>query len=415
MELKKSERLKSVNYAIRGPVCDAAYKLEKAGEKILKLNIGNPAEFAFDTSDVIKNAIVKHINEAQAYSHSQGLLEARGAVKKYNAAKGIKGITEDDIFIGNGASELITMALQALINPGDEVLIPTPDYPLWTASVNLASGSPVHYICDEKSGWNPDIADLRKKVTKRTKAVVIINPNNPTGSVYKKEVIEEIIEICRQNKLVLFSDEIYDRIVYDNKTHISPAALADDILVINFNGLSKVFRACGFRLGWMVLNGDKKRASDFVDGLKVLSSMRLCSNVLAQVALKAAIDHDDSIKALVAPGGRLREQRDLAWKLLNDIPGVSCVKAEGSLYMFPKVDINKFGIKDDVKFILDVLNAKKILFVEGTGFNWINPDHFRIVFLPKVKELEYAITQLGDFLANYKQVGLQLSHVSMSA
>ena len=403
MELKKSERLSSVNYAIRGPVYDAAYKLEKSGQKILKLNIGNPAEFGFDTSDVIRTAIAQHIKEAQGYCHSQGLSEAREAVKKYNAAKGIKGITEEDIFLGNGASELITMSLQALINPGDEVLVPAPDYPLWTASVNLASGNPVHYICDEKSGWNPDIADLRKKVTKKTKAVVIINPNNPTGSVYKKEIIEEIIEICRQNNLVLFSDEIYDRIVYDGKTHISPAALADDILVINFNGLSKVFRACGFRLGWMVLNGNKKGASDFIDGLKVLSSMRLCSNVLAQVALKAAVESDDSIKALVEPGGRLREQRDAAWKLLNDIPGVSCVKAEGALYMFPKVDAGKFGIKDDVKFILDVLSAKKILFVQGTGFNWKSPDHFRIVFLPEVAQLEYAIAALKDFLATYKQ------------
>jgi alanine-synthesizing transaminase len=403
MELKKSERLKSVNYAIRGPVYDAAYKLEKAGQKILKMNIGNPAEFAFDTSDVIKDAIKQHINKAQAYCHSQGLIEAREAVKKYNTDKGIKGTTEDDIYIGNGASELITMSLQTLINPGDEVLLPAPDYPLWTASVNLASGNPVHYICDEKSGWNPDINDLKKKVTKKTKALVIINPNNPTGSVYKKEVIEEIIEVCRQNNLVLFSDEIYDRIVYDGKTHVSPAALADDILVINFNGLSKVFRACGFRLGWMVLNGNKKGISDFVDGLKVLSSMRLCSNVLAQVALKAAIESDNSIKALVEPGGRLRQQRDIAWQLLNDIPGVSCVKAEGALYMFPKVDINKFGIKNDVKFILDVLNEKKILFVEGTGFNWKNPDHFRIVFLPEVKDLEYAVGALKDFLAGYKQ------------
>jgi len=403
MELKKSERLKSVNYAIRGPVYNAAYELEKAGQKILKLNIGNPAQFGIDTSDVIKNAIIKHINEAQGYCHSQGLIEAREAIKRYNTAKGIKEVSEDDIYIGNGASELITMSLQVLINPGDEVLVPAPDYPLWTASVNLASGNPVHYICDEKAGWNPDINDLRKKVTKKTKALVLINPNNPTGSVYKKEIIEEIIEICRQNNLVLFSDEIYDRVVYDNKEHISPAALADDILIINFNGLSKVFRACGFRLGWMILNGNKRGASDFIDGLKVLSSMRLCSNVLAQVGLKAAIDLDDSIKALVEPGGRLREQRDMAWKLLNDIPGVSCVKAEGALYMFPKIDVNKFGIKNDVKFILDLLNDKKVLFVEGTGFNWKEPDHFRIVFLPGVKDLEYAITQLKDFLAVYKQ------------
>ena len=403
MELKKSERLKSVNYAIRGPVYNAAYELEKAGQKILKMNIGNPAVFGIDTSEVIKNAIVKHINEAQAYCHSQGLLEARVAVNKYNTAKGIKEVSVEDIFIGNGASELITMTLQVLLNPGDEVLIPAPDYPLWTASVNLASGNPVHYICDEQSGWNPDINDLRKKVTSKTKAVVLINPNNPTGSVYKKEVVEEIIEVCRQNDLVLFSDEIYDRVVYDDKTHISPAALADDILIINFNGLSKVFRACGFRLGWMILNGNKKGASDFIDGLKVLSSMRLCSNVLAQVGLKAAIELDDSIKTLVAPGGRLREQRDIAWKLLNDIPGISCVKAEGALYMFPKIDVNKFGIKNDVKFILDFLNDKKVLFVEGTGFNWKEPDHFRIVFLPGVKDLEYAITQLKDFLAVYKQ------------
>ncbi|MCL2705291.1 MAG: pyridoxal phosphate-dependent aminotransferase [Spirochaetaceae bacterium] len=403
MEVKKSERLKSVNYAIRGPVYNAAYELEKAGQKILKLNIGNPAQFGFDTDDIIKNAIIKHINAAQGYCHSQGLIEAREAVKKYNTAKGIKEVSEEDIFIGNGASELITMSLQALINPGDEVLVPAPDYPLWTASVNLASGNAIHYICDEQSGWNPDINDLRKKVTKKTKAVVIINPNNPTGSVYTKETIKEIIEICRQNNLVLFSDEIYDRVVYDGKTHISPAALADDILVINFNGLSKVFRACGFRLGWMILNGNKKGASDFIDGLKVLSTMRLCSNVLSQVALKAAIESDNSIKALVEPGGRLREQRDAAWKLLNDIPGVSCVKAEGALYMFPKIDSNKYGIKNDVKFILDLLNDKKVLFVEGTGFNWKEPNHFRIVFLPEVKDLQYAISQLKDFLVVYKQ------------
>ncbi|MCL2481690.1 MAG: pyridoxal phosphate-dependent aminotransferase [Spirochaetaceae bacterium] len=403
MEVKKSERLKSVNYAIRGPVYNAAYELEKAGQKILKLNIGNPAQFGFDTDDIIKNAIIKHINAAQGYCHSQGLIEAREAVKKYNTSKGIKEVSEEDIFIGNGASELITMSLQALINPGDEVLVPAPDYPLWTASVNLASGNAVHYICDEKSGWNPDINDLRKKVTKKTKAVVIINPNNPTGSVYTKETIEEIIDICRQNNLVLFSDEIYDRVVYDGRTHISPAALADDILVINFNGLSKVFRACGFRLGWMILNGNKKGAEDFIDGLKVLSTMRLCSNVLSQVALKVAIESDNSIKTLVEPGGRLREQRDAAWKLLNDIPGVSCVKAEGALYMFPKIDSNKYGIKNDVKFILDLLNDKKVLFVEGTGFNWKEPNHFRIVFLPEVKDLQYAISQLKDFLAVYRQ------------
>jgi alanine-synthesizing transaminase len=328
---------------------------------------------------------------------------AREAVRKYTISKGIEGVTINDIYIGNGASELITMAMQALLNPDDEVLIPSPDYPLWTASVNIASGKPVHYICDEKSGWNPDIADIKKKITSKTRAIVIINPNNPTGSVYEKDVIEAIIKICKENNLILFSDEIYDRIVYDGKKHISPASLDNEIVHIHFNGFSKVFRACGFRLGWMVISGNKSGISDFLDGLAVISSMRLCSNVLAQVALKTAIEKDNSIKDLVAPGGRLFEQRNTAWLLLNSIPGVSCEKAFGALYMFPKVDVKKFGIKNDEKFILDILNNKKVLFVEGTVFNWKEPDHFRIVFLPEVKELEYAITALRDFLATYVQ------------
>lgn len=403
MKIEKSKRLQNVSYAIRGTVNDAADRLERQGEKILKLNIGNPAAFGFETSSVICDEIALRLKNAQGYCNSQGLWEAREAIKNYVISRGVNNVTEDDIYLGNGASELITMTLQALLNSDDEVLIPAPDYPLWTASVNFASGKAVHYICDEASEWNPDVEDMRRKITSKTKAIVLINPNNPTGSVYSRDTIEKIIALCAEHSLILLSDEIYDRIVYDGKTHISAASISDDIFHITFNGFSKVFMACGFRLGWMVICGNKKGAEDFMDGIKVLSSMRLCSNVIAQTALKVALEKDNNIKAMVEPGGRLYEQREAAWKLLNDIPGISCVKPSGSLYMFPKIDAAKFGIKNDEKFILDLLNKKKILFVQGTGFNWPAPDHFRVVFLPTVTDIEYAMGSLKDFLSSYQQ------------
>jgi len=396
-------RMDNVRYAIRGPLLDAAQKLEKEGRKIYKLNIGNTGPFDFDIDPRIKQYIIDNFTMAGGYSDSKGLLKSRLAIKAYHEKNGIKNISEDDIYIGNGVSELIMVVMQALLNPGDEVLIPAPDYPLWTAAVNLCEGNAVHYMCDEESDWNPDLADMEKKITSRTKAIVMINPNNPTGSVYSKEMVQGIVDIARRHGLIIFSDEIYDRILYDGDTVYSPAALADDILVFTFNGLSKVHRSCGLRAGWMVITGDKERYSGYLDGIKTLTSMRLCSNVPAQLAIIPALEYDDSINELLAENGRLRMQRDIIHQMLNDIPGVSCRKARGSLYVFPKFDIRKFNITDDNKFMLDFLNTKNVLMVSGTGFNWPAPDHCRIVLLPHVDDLREAMVRLKDFLKDYRQ------------
>lgn len=402
-QVNQAVRMNNVHYAIRGPLLDAAQKLEKEGRKIYKLNIGNTGAFNFDIDPRIQEYVIQNFAKAGGYSDSSGIAEARLAIKAYHEKRGIKNITIDDIYIGNGVSELIAVVMQALLNPGDEVLLPAPDYPLWTASVNLCEGKAVHYICDEESDWNPDLKDLESKITPKTKAIVLINPNNPTGSVYSKEIIQGVVKIAQKYGLIIFSDEIYDRILYDGDIHYSPAAMADDILVFTFNGLSKVHRACGIRAGWMVISGNKERYRGYLDGIKTLTSMRLCSNVPAQYAIKPALEKDDSIFALTAEGGRLREQRDIIHQMLNDIPGVSCKKARGSLYVFPKFDVEKFNIKDDNRFVLDFLNAKNVLMVSGTGFNWPKPDHCRIVLLPPKDDLEEAMVRLKDFLATYKQ------------
>ena len=402
-QVNQAVRMNNVHYAIRGPLLDAAQKLEKEGRKIYKLNIGNTGAFNFDIDPRIQEYVIQNFGKAGGYSDSSGIAEARLAIKAYHEKRGIKNITIDDIYIGNGVSELIAVVMQALLNPGDEVLLPAPDYPLWTASVNLCEGKAVHYICDEESDWNPDLKDMESKITSRTKAIVLINPNNPTGSVYSKEIIQGVVKIAQKYGLIIFSDEIYDRILYDGDIHYSPAAMADDILVFTFNGLSKVHRACGIRAGWMVISGNKERYRGYLDGIKTLTSMRLCSNVPAQYAIKPALEKDDSIFALTAEGGRLREQRDIIHQMLNDIPGVSCKKARGSLYVFPKFDVEKFNIKDDNRFVLDFLNAKNVLMVSGTGFNWPKPDHCRIVLLPPKDDLEEAMVRLKDFLATYKQ------------
>ena len=402
-QVNQAVRMNNVHYAIRGPLLDAAQKLEKEGRKIYKLNIGNTGAFNFDIDPRIQEYVIQNFGKAGGYSDSSGIAEARLAIKAYHEKRGIKNISIDDIYIGNGVSELIAVVMQALLNPGDEVLLPAPDYPLWTASVNLCEGKAVHYICDEDSDWNPDLKDMESKITPKTKAIVLINPNNPTGSVYSKDIIQGVVKLAQKYGLIIFSDEIYDRILYDGDIHYSPAAMADDILVFTFNGLSKVHRACGIRAGWMVISGNKERYRGYLDGIKTLTSMRLCSNVPAQYAIIPALEKDDSIFALTAEGGRLREQRDIIHEMLNDIPGVSCKKARGSLYVFPKFDIEKFNIKDDNKFVLDFLNAKNVLMVSGTGFNWPKPDHCRIVLLPPKDDLQEAMVRLKDFLATYKQ------------
>lgn len=402
-QVRQALRLSNVEYAIRGPVLDAAQKLEKEGRKIFKLNIGNTGAFQFDIDPRIREYVMENLGRAGGYCDSNGLLEAREAIRDYYERKNFPKIDLDNIFIGNGVSELITLTTQALINPGDELLVPSPDYPLWTAAVNLSEGRAVHYICDEESNWNPDLKDIESKITYRTKGIVLINPNNPTGSIYPREIIEGIVDIARRYGLVIFSDEIYDRIIYDGDTHYSPACFSQDILTITFNGLSKAHRSCGLRAGWMVLTGNNRVAEDYKIGLKTLTSMRLCSNVPAQLAIKPALELDDSIFALTAENGRLRKQRDLCHEMLNAIPGVSCRKAAASLYVFPKFDTVKFNIKNDEKFVLDFLESKNVLLVPGSGFNWKYPDHCRIVFLPSEEDLRESLTRLGEFLGTYRQ------------
>jgi alanine-synthesizing transaminase len=401
----KSHKLDNVLYDIRGPVLREAQRLEAEGYKILKLHTGNPAPFGLFAPDEIVHDVVVNLQNSQGYcDDSRGLFAARKAVMQYCQQKGIPNVTTDDIFIGNGVSELITMSMQALLNTGNEVLIPTPDYPLWTASVNLSGGKAVHYLCDEQSDWIPDIKDIERKITPRTKGIVVINPNNPTGAVYPLAVLEKIVEIAAKHGLILFADEIYDKILYDGAEHTSLAALApDDLFCVTFNGLSKSYRAAGFRTGWMILSGNKGIAKDYIEGITMLSSMRLCANVPTQYAVQTALGGYQSINDLIRPGGRLYEQRKVVHEKLLEIPGISCVKPMGALYAFPRIDAKKFNIANDRTFIYDLLVAERILVVQGTGFNWAKPDHFRIVFLPTVDVLAEAINKLGRFLASYRQ------------
>ncbi|HEY9391173.1 MAG TPA: pyridoxal phosphate-dependent aminotransferase [Mycobacteriales bacterium] len=402
MEIGQSDKLADVCYDIRGPVLKEAQRLEREGRRILKLHIGNPAPFGFEAPEELLRDVIRNLPTAQGYSDSKGLLSARQAVADHHTSRGVAGVGVEDVYLGNGVSELIVMALQALLNNGDEVLVPAPDYPLWTAAVSLSGGHAVHYRCDEAIGWQPDLDDLAGRITRRTRAIVVINPNNPTGAVYSTPVLEGIAELARRHNLILFSDEIYDRILYDDAVHTPTAALAPDVLCVTFNGLSKAYRVAGFRSGWMVLSGPRQHAAGYIEGLDILSNMRLCANVPAQHAIQAALGGRQSIRDLVLPGGRLLEQRNRAWQMLVDIPGVSCVKPRGALYLFPRLDPEVHPIKDDQRFVLDLLRAKHILVVQGTGFNWPHPDHFRIVTLPRVEDLTEAIGRIGEFLAEYR-------------
>ncbi len=401
--IRKSAKLSDVCYDIRGPVMVRAKQMEEEGHRILKLNIGNLASFGFDAPDEVRQDVIVNLPNASGYSDSKGLFAARKAIMHYSQEKGISGVTLDDIFIGNGVSELIVMVMQGLLNDGDEVLVPAPDYPLWTASVSLASGKPRHYLCDEGAGWLPDLDDIRSKITPNTRALVVINPNNPTGALYPVELLRELVEIARQNELIVFADEIYDKTLFDGEKHISIASLADDVLFVTFNGLSKNYRACGYRSGWMIVSGDKRHAQDYIEGLNILASMRLCANVPGQYAIQTALGGYQSINDLVAPGGRLCRQRDLAHALITQIPGVSCFKPKAALYLFPRLDLKMYPIKDDQQFILELLEQEKVLVVQGTGFNWPNPDHLRIVFLPNSDDLTEAIGRIARFFDGYRK------------
>ncbi|HOA03796.1 MAG TPA: pyridoxal phosphate-dependent aminotransferase [Dermatophilaceae bacterium] len=402
-ELTQSQKLADVCYDIRGPVLEEAKRLEDEGHRILKLNIGNPAPFGFEAPDEILVDMIAQLPLAQGYSDSKGIIGARRAVTQYYRLKGVEGVSTEDVYLGNGVSELIVMAMQAMLDNGDEVLIPAPDYPLWTAATALAGGTPVHYLCDESEGWIPDLADMAAKITPRTKAIVVINPNNPTGAVYPDHVLRGIIALAREHELVLMADEIYDKILYDDATHTALASLAPDVFCLNFNGLSKAYRVAGFRSGWLALSGPKHHARSFIQGLNILANMRLCANVPAQHAIATALGGYQSITELILPGGRLLAQRNLAWELINSIPGVTCTKPGGALYLFPRLDPEVHEIHDDERFALDLVRQAKILVVQGTGFNWPRPDHFRIVTLPHVQELEEAIGRIGNFLASYRQ------------
>ncbi|MFE5583652.1 pyridoxal phosphate-dependent aminotransferase [Kitasatospora sp. NPDC056531] len=403
MQVIQSTKLANVCYDIRGPVLDEAMRLEEQGHRILKLNTGNPATFGFEAPPEILQDILRNLSNAHGYGDSKGLLSARRAVVMHYEDRGLHGLSVDDVFLGNGVSELIQLAMTALLDDGDEVLVPAPDYPLWTASVSLAGGTAVHYRCDEQAEWYPDLADIEAKVTDRTRAIVVINPNNPTGAVYPREVLEGIVEIARRHQLVVYADEIYDKILYDDAEHVPLATLAPDLFCVTFNGLSKAYRVAGFRSGWMVLSGDRNRAHSYVEGLTVLASMRLCANMPAQHAVAAALGGRQSIRDLVLPGGRLLASRDAAYELLNQIPGVSCVKPKGALYAFPRLDPKVYKIKDDAQMVLDLLRSQRILLVQGTGFNWPEPDHFRLVTLPRAEEITDAVTRIGDFLSGYTQ------------
>ncbi|MEI3245679.1 MAG: aminotransferase class I/II-fold pyridoxal phosphate-dependent enzyme [Lachnospiraceae bacterium] len=399
----KSTKLDNVLYDVRGPVVDEAARMEEAGMKILKLNIGNPAPFGFRTPDEVISDMRQQLTECEGYSDSRGLFSARKAIMQYAQVKRLPNVQMSDIYTGNGVSELITLSMQALLDHGDEILIPAPDYPLWTASATLAGGTVVHYICDEQAMWYPDIEDIRRKITDRTKAIVLINPNNPTGALYPKEVLEQIVEIAREHQLIIFSDEIYDRLVMDGLEHTSIASLAPDLFCVTFSGLSKSHMIAGFRVGWMILSGNKAVAKDYMEGINMLSNMRLCSNVPAQSVIQTALGGYQSVKEYLVPGGRIYDQREYIYKTLNDIPGISCVKPQAAFYAFPKLDVKKFNITNDEKFALDLLKEKKLLIVNGTGFNWQAPDHFRVVYLPRIENLKHAMHDLRDFLGHYIQ------------
>ncbi|MDL2230144.1 pyridoxal phosphate-dependent aminotransferase [Treponema sp. OttesenSCG-928-L16] len=399
----KSAKLDNVCYDIRGPVLKEAKRLESEGFRVLKLNIGNPAAFGFTAPDEIVHDIIVNLPDAQGYCDSQGLFSARKAIMQDFQSKGVMDVGVDDIYVGNGVSELIMLSMQGLLDAGDEVLIPMPDYPLWTAAVTLAGGKAVHYLCDEDSAWNPDLEDIKAKLSGRTKAIVVINPNNPTGAVYERDVLAGIAAVAAEHELIVFADEIYDRIVYDGAVHIPMASIDPEILTVTFNGMSKAYRAAGFRAGWMALSGNKKIAKGYVEGLEMLSNMRLCANVPAQFGIQTALGGYQSINDLVLPGGRLKEQRDTAVSLVNQIPGLSVVNPRGALYCFPKVDIKRFNITDDEKFMMDLLQDQRMLLVQGTGFNWKEPDHFRIVFLPDKEAIADAMDRLRRFLENYRQ------------
>ena len=401
--VRKSAKLADVCYDIRGPVLARAKQMEDEGHRVVKLNIGNLAPFGFEAPEEIVVDVIHNLRDASGYTDSKGLFSARKAVMHYTQHKNIAGVGIEDIYLGNGASELIVMAMQALLNNGDEVLVPAPDYPLWTAAVSLGGGYPRHYLCDEQAGWLPDLADIRRKIGPSTRAIVIINPNNPTGALYPEHFLREVVEIARQNQLIVFADEIYDKMLYDGASHTSIASLADDVLFVTMNGLSKNYRACGYRAGWMVVSGEKRHARDYIEGLNMLASMRLCSNVPGQWAIQTALGGYQSINELIAPDGRLTRQRDLAWQLISDLPGVSCVKPQATLYLFPRLDPKVYPIEDDQQFVLELLETERVLMVQGTGFNWVQPDHFRLVFLPHEDDLRDAIGRIARFLEQYRK------------
>lgn len=401
-QLKKSAKLANVLYDIRGPIMDAAKQMEEDGQKIIKLNIGNLAVFGFDAPEEIQQDMIRNLPTSAGYSDSKGVFAARKAVMHETQKQGIAGVTLDDIYLGNGASELIAMSTNALLNDGDELLLPAPDYPLWTASTSLSGGTPVHYLCDEENGWMPNLADIRAKITPRTKGIVVINPNNPTGALYSDALLKSIVEIAREHGLVIFADEVYDKVLYDDVKHTAIASLSSDVLTLTFNSLSKSYRSCGYRAGWLVVSGDKRAARDYIEGLNMLSNMRLCANVPGQWAIQTALGGYQSINELVGEGGRLRRQRDLAYELITAIPGVSCVKPSAALYMFPKLDPKVYPIEDDRQFFLELLKATRVMLVQGTGFNWATPDHFRIVFLPHEDDLREAINRIAKFLEQYR-------------
>ena len=401
--ITKSAKLANVLYDIRGPIMDAAKQMEDEGQKIIKLNLGNLAVFGFDAPEEIQQDMIRNLPNSAGYSDSKGIFAARKAVMHETQKQGISGVTLDDIYLGNGASELITMATNALLDNGDELLLPMPDYPLWTAATSLSGGKPVHYRCDEANSWMPDLDDIRSKITPRTKGIVVINPNNPTGVIYSIELLKGVIEIAREHGLVILADEVYDKVLYDGAQHTALASLSTDILTLTFNSLSKSYRSCGYRAGWMVVSGDKKPATDYIEGLNMLSNMKLCSNVPGQWAIQTALGGYQSINDLVGEGGRLRRQRDLAYELITAIPGVSCVKPQAALYMFPKLDPVMYPIRDDRQFFLELLKETRVMLVQGTGFNWPAPDHFRIVFLPHEDDLREAIQRIAKFLESYRK------------
>jgi alanine-synthesizing transaminase len=401
-QIQKSNKLSNVCYDIRGPIMDRARQMEEEGHKIIKLNIGNLAVFGFDAPEEIQQDMIRNLPASAGYSDSKGIFGARKAVMHETQKQGIKGVTLDDIYLGNGASELIVMATNGLLNNGDEMLLPAPDYPLWTAAVSLSGGTPVHYVCDEDNGWMPNLDDIRAKITKNTKGIVVINPNNPTGALYSDDLLKQIVALAREHGLIIFADEVYDKVLYDGNKHTPIASLSEDVLTLTFNSLSKSYRSCGYRAGWMVVSGDKRPAADYIEGLNMLSNMRLCANVPGQWAIQTALGGYQSINDLVNEGGRLRKQRDLAYELITAIPGVSCVKPQAALYMFPRLDPKVYAIKDDQQFFLELLQETKVMLVQGTGFNWQSTDHFRIVFLPHEDDLREAISRIAKFLENYR-------------